>query len=36
LDSEVVHIGKFGRDFMNTRGVDAEALIGREGFAGDF
>jgi hypothetical protein len=29
LDSEIVYIGKFGRDFVNARGVDAEALIGR-------
>jgi hypothetical protein len=36
LDAEIVDIGKFGRDFMNARGVDAEALIGGEGFAGDF
>ncbi len=29
-------VGKFSRDFMNAGSVDAEALIGGQGFAGDF
>ena len=36
LDAEIAHIGKFSRDFMNAGGVDAEALSGGQGFAGDF
>jgi hypothetical protein len=36
LDAESVYIGKFGRDFVNTFGIDAKALIGRQGLAGDF
>ena len=36
LDAEVAHFRKFSRDFMNACGVDAEALIGGQGFAGDF
>ncbi len=36
LDAQLVNVGKFGRDFMNAFGVDAEALIGGEGLAGDF
>jgi hypothetical protein len=31
-----VHIGKFGCDFMNSFGVDTEALCSGKGFAGDF
>jgi hypothetical protein len=36
LDAEIVHIGKFSRDFMNASVVDAEALRGGKGFARDF
>jgi hypothetical protein len=36
LDVERVDIGEFSRDFMNAFGVDAKALIGGQGFAGDF
>ncbi len=36
LDAESVYIGKFSRDFMNASGVDAEALSGGKGLAGDF
>src|SRR6202047_191259 len=36
LDTETVYIGEFSRDFMNASGVDAEALSGGKGFAGDF
>ena len=33
---EIVHVGQFSRDFVNASGVDAEALVGGQGFAGDF
>ena len=36
LDVKSVDIGKFSRDFMNAGSIDAEALIGRQGFAGEF
>jgi hypothetical protein len=31
-----VDVGQFSRDFVNAFGVDAEALVGGQGFAGDF
>ena len=34
--SERVHVGKFGRNFVDAFGIDAKALIGRQGFARDF
>ena len=36
LDTEAVHIGQFGGDFVNAGGVDAEALVGGQSFAGNF
>ncbi len=31
-----VHVGKFCGDFVDAFGIDAKALIGRQGFAGEF
>jgi hypothetical protein len=36
LNAKTVYVGKLGCDFMNAFGIDAEALIGGKGFAGDF
>ena len=36
LDAQAMHLGDFGRDFVDTRVVDAKTLSGGQRLTGDF